>query len=162
MIVNESERWNPRDNFNLGTMIFFHQRYSLGDTHNINASDYVSFIDMQISGLKKKYRVIVPVYMYEHSGIAFSTSPFSCPWDSGQIGFMVVSAEKIRENFNIKRITKKYIDSTLEILNAELIDYSLYINGTPEYSVEDEDGNIVDYFNSKEEAEEYVRANVKV
>ena len=27
-----------------------------------------------------------PVYMYAHSGIALSTSPFSCPWDSGRLG----------------------------------------------------------------------------
>jgi hypothetical protein len=29
---------------------------------------------------------ILPVYMYEHSGIALSTGSFSCPWDSGQLG----------------------------------------------------------------------------
>ena len=27
-----------------------------------------------------------PVYMYAHSGIALSTTPFSCPFDSGRLG----------------------------------------------------------------------------
>jgi len=30
------------------------------------------------------------LYLYDHSGITISTSPFSCPWDSGCIGFIYV------------------------------------------------------------------------
>ena len=37
---------------------------------------------------------ILPVYMYDHSGITLSTGPFSCPWDSGQVGFIYVTKEK--------------------------------------------------------------------
>lgn len=38
--------------------------------------------------------VIMPVYMYDHSGLSFSTGRFSCGWDSGTIGFMMVDVER--------------------------------------------------------------------
>lgn len=38
--------------------------------------------------------VIMPVYMYDHSGLSFSTGGFSCGWDSGTIGFMMVDVER--------------------------------------------------------------------
>lgn len=31
-----------------------------------------------------------PVYAYDHGGIEFSLSPYSCPWDSGRIGSILV------------------------------------------------------------------------
>lgn len=31
-----------------------------------------------------------PVYMYAHSGIALSTSPYSDPWDSGRLGTLLL------------------------------------------------------------------------
>lgn len=30
----------------------------------------------------------LPLYMLDHSGITVSTGPYSCPWDSGQIGWV--------------------------------------------------------------------------
>ena len=54
--------------------------------------------------------VVLPVYMYDHSGITINTTGFSCPWDSGMVGIIYVSKEKIREKFNIKRISSKLIE----------------------------------------------------
>lgn len=31
---------------------------------------------------------LLPVYMYEHGGATINTGGFSCPWDSGQIGYI--------------------------------------------------------------------------
>jgi hypothetical protein len=31
-----------------------------------------------------------PLYMYDHSGTTYSTSPFSCPWDSGRVGIIAL------------------------------------------------------------------------
>lgn len=45
--------------------------------------------------IKEKFEVY-PLYAYIHSGIALSlerVGQFSCPWDSGQIGFVLVSKE---------------------------------------------------------------------
>ncbi len=32
--------------------------------------------------------VILPLYLYDHGGITMRTNPFSCPWDSGQVGWI--------------------------------------------------------------------------
>lgn len=34
------------------------------------------------------------IYAYIHGGVVFSESPFSCPWDSGCIGFMWTNSDK--------------------------------------------------------------------
>lgn len=76
----------------------------------------------------KKHFLILPVYMYEHSGMCLSTSPFSCRWDSGQIGFIYISREKVRENYGVKAITPKLRNQVLEILSKEVEIFSQYIN----------------------------------
>lgn len=38
--------------------------------------------------------VILPLFLYDHSGITMSTSVFSCPWDSGQVGWIYASKQK--------------------------------------------------------------------
>lgn len=86
---------SPRSWDNLGTMICFHRRYDLGDKHSYSSDDYSSWEEMKKAIIKEENpAVILPLYMYEHSGISISTSPFSCPWDSGQIGFVLVSKKK--------------------------------------------------------------------
>lgn len=42
-----------------------------------------------------KDHVILPVYMYRHSGDTVSTEPFSNPWDSGQIGWIYAEYAKV-------------------------------------------------------------------
>lgn len=38
---------------------------------------------------------ITPIYVYDHSGVTISTSPFSCRWDSGVAGFAYISKSTI-------------------------------------------------------------------
>jgi hypothetical protein len=45
----------------------------------------------QIQGL-----VILPLYLYDHGGITISCSPFSCPWDSGQVGWIYADYDMIK------------------------------------------------------------------
>jgi hypothetical protein len=111
---------SPREWDNLGTMICFHRRYSLGDSHNFSAPDEVNL---------KEYAVVIPLYLYDHSGITMATRPFSCQWDSGQVGWIVVTAEEIRKNFGVKRITKKILEHTKEILISEVEVYDHYLTG---------------------------------
>lgn len=40
---------------------------------------------------------ILPVYMFSHSGISFSTTPFSCRWDSGQVGWIATNPDRYKE-----------------------------------------------------------------
>ena len=44
----------------------------------------------------KEVAAFAPVYMYSHSGDTISTSPFSCPWDSGQAGWAVITRSSLK------------------------------------------------------------------
>lgn len=43
--------------------------------------------------------VILPLYLYDHGGITMSTGPFSCPWDSGRVGFIYCTMDDARKNW---------------------------------------------------------------
>jgi hypothetical protein len=57
------------------------------------------------------------------------TSRFSCPWDSGQVGYIYVTYENIKKNWNVKRVTKKLIKQTAEMLENEVKIYNDYLIG---------------------------------
>jgi hypothetical protein len=122
---------SPRDWDNLGTMAFFHKRYDLGDKdHGVNDADYSSWHEMAI-GIEKKFdtAVLMPVYMYDHSGLAFSTDgdtyPFNDRWDAGRIGFMFVTKEKARKEYG--KLTAKVIEKIKDVLRSELRVYAQYV-----------------------------------
>jgi hypothetical protein len=129
-IHQDEQPENPRDWDNLGIMICHHNRYKLGDKHNINPNDYNSFKEMKKDIIKEyDVAVMLPLYLYDHSGITISTSPFNCPWDSGQVGFIVISKKKIREEFSVKRITKKIKENITKTLESEVKTYDQFLTG---------------------------------
>jgi hypothetical protein len=137
---------NPRHDDNLSTMICFHNRYSLGDKHTYKHQDYSGWAEMEKAIIKnEKPAIILPLYLYDHSGITISTTPFSCKWDSGQVGFIFISKEKLRKAWDIKRITKHYRELELKILLAEVETYDLYLRGEVYgYTLINENGEIED------------------
>lgn len=52
----------------------------------VDAKDIVDFV--------KEYYTILPLYLYDHSGLTMNTSGFSCRWDSGQVGWIYCSHER--------------------------------------------------------------------
>lgn len=153
---------NPREDFdNFGTMVCWHRRYSLGD-------DQPSATPTEYENILPKGSVVLPLYLYDHSGITMKTTPFSCPWDSGQVGFIYVTPEKIREEYSVKRITKKIIEKCKAVLVSEVATYDSYISGEVYLVVEkDENGEVVDscggyygYDVAKEEAKR-IQDNLK-
>jgi hypothetical protein len=145
-VIQDDYAESPRHDDNLGTMICFHRRYDLGDKHNYSHKDYSGWSEMK-SAIEKNENVavILPLYLYDHSGITISTSPFSCPWDSGQIGFTFVSKKKLREEYRVKRITKEIIERATKILLAEVETYDTYIRGEVYgFKVVDENGQVED------------------
>ena len=145
-IVYDETPESPRDWDNLGTMICFHGRYNLGDKHGYNKNDYSSWDELEKAILVENGRdaIILPVYMYDHSGVSLSTTPFSCRWDSGQVGFIVVDRDTVRKEYGVKRITAEKKALVEYYLKGEVETYSQYLNGDvygyEVYSI-DEDGN---------------------
>lgn len=120
---------NTREWDNFSTMICFHRRYNLGDKHTYNHNDYNGWDEMERDIIKNEnVGVILPLYLYDHSGITLSTTPFHCNWDSGQIGFIYVSRETIYENIRgFKILTKKLKEIVTERLLNELKCYDQYL-----------------------------------
>jgi hypothetical protein len=182
-IIQEEYPEDPRRWDNLGTMICFHNRYTIGDKHNYSSDTFLKdllseygyirdsyfdywksgpgytqisqwvisesekanyqgdmlffqigemiteIIDKRISKEIEKHFIILPLYLYDHTGITISTSPFSCPWDSGQVGFIFVSKDKVKKHFGYKHLTKKRINNIIKILKDEVKVYDQYLTG---------------------------------
>lgn len=87
----------------------------------------------------------LPVYVYDHSGVAYNTTGFSCPWDSGQIGYYVVSKSDLRKEYGCKRITAKIRKIALRTMRAEVETYGAYRNGEVyQFTIEDASGDVID------------------
>jgi hypothetical protein len=129
-IFPEDSPESPLEWDNLGTMICFHKSYSLGDKHNYIHNDYSGWEEMKKAIIKNEnVGVILPLYLYDHSGITISTSPFSCPWDSGQIGFIFISKKKMLGEYGGKIVTKKLKERVTEYLKGEVETYDQYLRG---------------------------------
>ena len=83
--------------------------------------------------------------MYDHSGITLSTTPFSCPWDSGQVGWIYTTKQKLRKEYDIKYVTKKIKEKAYKTLMEEVRIYSEYVEGNVfGYILKDESGRELD------------------
>lgn len=151
----------PREWDNFGTIAAFHRNYSLGDIQELR--DVIDELDQSkwsdaksddfyysddlgkvVKEMEKQGFIILPVYMYDHSGITLSTSPFSCQWDSGLLGIIYVSRKKVEEVFGWKRITKDRRKEIEGYLENEIKTYDQYVTGEVFGFVIEEDGNEVD------------------
>jgi len=138
---------DPREWDNLGTMACFNRNYNLGDKHDFNSVeemwmglaeeagiyDTEVLEEMEMVNIEKivyNNYVVLPLYLYDHSGITMSTKPFSCPWDSGQVGIIYVSNEKAKKElgFNTDSYYKEGLTAA-EILIGEVETYDKYISG---------------------------------
>lgn len=149
-IYQDPDPPNPRDcdyQENFGTMVCFHKRYVLGDTgHGISQDDFHSWDELEAYLIKEKgAAVILPLYLYDHSGITMNTTGFHCPWDSGRVGFIYATKQDIRDNYGIKRVWKGTEERARNLLEAEVKEYDRYLTGQVcGYQIEDPDGEDVD------------------
>lgn len=110
---------SPREWDNLGTMVCWHGRYNLGDEQpSISPSEYLADLP--------EGTITLPLYLYDHGGISMSSSPFSCPWDSGQVGFIYVTRETIAKEF--PNYTPED-DTIRQYLANEVKTYDTYLSG---------------------------------
>lgn len=122
-IMQDSDSESPRDWDNIGHFVMFHTRYNFGDEHNFASiqSLYDFFEENKV--------IYLPVYMYEHSGITINTTGFSCPWDSGKIGYIYVTYEKALKEFNQKIMSDKLKNKIYDILKSEIKTLDQFLRG---------------------------------
>ena len=117
-IIQDIDPESPREWDNLGNMVCFHKRYTLGDKHNLDIDSLPEFL---------KNKIYLPIYMYDHSGITIKTSPYNCQWDSGQVGYIYATKEAIKKEFNCKNLTKNILDKVYKMLESEVDIYDKYL-----------------------------------
>ena len=71
--------------------------------------------------------VILPLYLYDHSGITMNTSGFSCPWDSGQTGWIYADYDMIKKEYG--EVTPETLASARRVLQGEVEEYDYYLTG---------------------------------
>jgi hypothetical protein len=131
-IEQDTDPMNPRTDWdNLGTMVCFHKRYDLGDKTDYRSEDYDSWNELEEGIVKNEGEVfILNLYLYDHSGITISTSPFDCNWDSGQIGFIFVSKYKMKkegiDETKVEEYLKREVETYDQYLTGEVYCYEVY------------------------------------
>lgn len=82
--------------------------------------------------------VALPLYLYEHSGIAMSTTSFNDRWDSGQIGWIYTDKETVLSHGgkiqsskgNLIKITERnWKEGAYQNLKEEIKIYDMYLQG---------------------------------
>ena len=75
--------------------------------------------------------IVVPIYMYEHSGMTIEASergnPFSCPWDSGCAGLIAMEKSKAQKEYGA--LTEETIAKVKDYLIAEIHELDLLYTG---------------------------------
>lgn len=151
-------------------MAAFHNRYNLGDKHDDRQGGgkrIVPFDDNFHDWDEMEYHirnnedgvVILPLYLYDHSGLRIKTSPFGCSWDSGKVGFIYTTTKRIQDmgilqgsgdgllddesNDQFKERIKLYLQGEVEV-------YDQYLSGDVygfklmEKGIEDDDTDEID------------------
>lgn len=155
-IFQDSDTTNPRDECDpLGTMVCFHRRYDIGDMHKFshvdgffsslltdyegpyhlseNTVENMSLLQQEERICKGPY-IMLRVYMYDHSIQLLSTESFigraqHAEWDSGVLGWIYTTPEKIREWFGVKGINKHIKARAEQVLRGEVETLSQWMSG---------------------------------
>lgn len=136
---------SPRDWDNVGTMLCAHGRYELGD-EQLAADDFSGWQSV-VQHLKRDRAavIVLPLYLYDHSGISISTGDFTDPWDSGQVGYIYADRDAILEALGGKKITAAKLKRAEQILRNEVATYDQYLTGDVYgYTVTDPHGHDLD------------------
>ena len=158
-IIYESYPENPReDHDNLGIVAYRHERYILGEEKIYDPIDWLEeklnlnpkgeYSNKRLNDLEQKFfqkYIALPTYIYDHSGVSISTTPFSCRWDSGKVGYIYQTKEKIREIYNWDVITNKRRDEIKNYLQGEIDVLDEYLRGNVfRFCIKNENGEELD------------------
>lgn len=127
-IYQDEDPESPREWDNIGKMYCFHKRYRLGDSHDYPSSEFISWEEFR-ERLEDEFNiaVILPLYLYDHSGVTMNTKGFSCGWDSEQVGWIFVEEEVVEEEYEDD---PKALEKAEAYLLGEVKDYDDYLTGS--------------------------------
>jgi len=131
---------SPRELECLGTMVCAHQRHRLGDRMIGDGGDtpyldtpqgFRSWLNAQAAVGKV---IFLPLYLYDHGMLSISTESWMgravhAEWDSGLLGFIYTTRERIAQMTGWKRLTGTRRREIVRQLKDEVENYDKYLVG---------------------------------
>lgn len=90
---------------------------------------------------------VFPIYAYVHSGVSFSISPFSCPWDSGQCGIAIIPKENAKTKIEAEKIIKHEINILNDYIEGRV--YAVFIQHSNNFYIITDDCLAGNYINNE-------------
>lgn len=92
----------------------------------------------------QEHYYVRPLYLYDHGGLSISMGAFSCPWDSGQVGW--ITLRKLDAYAEWSQCDWASVDDWVNhVMKAEVEEYDQYLTGDVWGAVvEDENGDELD------------------
>jgi hypothetical protein len=127
-LTQDTEPINPREDENYSTMVCFHNRYSLGDKTDLKSDNFNGWKEVY-DYIKNELKaiMILPLYLYDHSGISMKVGSFQgllpqghAEFDSGQVGFIYMTAENLKELGMDKSKVGDFLRGEVETYNQYL------------------------------------------
>jgi hypothetical protein len=161
-IVQDPDPQDPREDDNLGTMVCWHRRATLGDggLYTRKGMEQFKFAEPQDYYRWKELTsedgdpvaVELPLSLYEHGGMTMwagrpgeGPPGTNCQWDSGQVGYIFVTRKKALADMGWKLLTMTRLQKLTEILTSEVKTYDQFLQGDIYgYVVEDVEGESLD------------------
>lgn len=133
-IVPDHHPESPRGDCDVGIMACWHRRYLLGDEQPSESPG--EWRDALPEG-----SVVLPLWLYDHGGLTMSTGSFGCAWDSGQVGWIAATPERIAEHLG-PDVSQAQVE---DVLRSEVAIYDSYLQGDVwGFVVEDGNGRELD------------------
>lgn len=128
---------SPREGDNLGKMVAFHKRYDLGDKTDLTSDQFSGWQELEdYLWKKKKAKIILPIFLYDHSGLRMKVGSFQgllpeghAEFDSGQVGFIYATEGDIKKEYGVKKLTKAILQKAENELRSEVETYDQFLTG---------------------------------
>ena len=107
--------------------ITWERNSTLSDLHNWTDKEAVARVGEKIG-------YVFNLYKYEHGQVAYNVDGFSCPWDSGQVGFVVIPKDAALNRSDAHDLAKSVCNEISDWCNGNYVGFEIL----------DEAGNFID------------------
>ena len=134
-IYPDDDTPSPREDDNLGHMVCWHLRRNLGD-ERIGIGEHgrtVKEVEQWLVQTRQAL-IVLPLWIYEHGQVTMTAREEvyqnypDKQWDAGQVGFIYITAEKIREEYS-EQVSAELLQKVREYLRSEVDVYDQYLQG---------------------------------
>lgn len=120
---------SPRDWDNLGEICVSKScRYCKNEYKDTDSLTWYNESD-DLKTLEYRGYIVLPLSVYDHSAVSIYVGDRCDAWDSARLGWYIVSKEKVRKEYGVKRISPKLLEKVKVILKDEVETFNHYING---------------------------------